>query len=229
MIEKWLLKIENFCFVRIGNSQLKKFIIDAGLIGEKELVKAEKKAKKTKQKLVDFLIKEKIVGQEQISKLQAYILGIPFVNLEKEKIDKEVLQIIPEPIARRHNIVAFRKKDKDLEVAMLDPDDLQTIEFIKKKSDLKILPRLTTEKSIKNALKQYQRSLEAEFGDLIKKESGAATSFKSIKGGPVPGKEEGNKEDLEKEAEQLPIIKIVDTLLKHAILQRGSERLQSQA
>jgi len=41
---------------------------------------------------------------------------------------------------------------------MLDPEDLQTIEFIKKKSDLKILPRLTSPASIKNALKQYQKA-----------------------------------------------------------------------
>jgi len=209
--------------VSIENSQLKKFIIDAGLVSKKELINAEQEAKKTKQELVDFLIKEKIVSQEQISKLQAYILGIPFINLEKEKIAKEVLQIIPEPIARRHNIVAFRKKGKNLEVAMLDPDDLQTIEFIKKKSDLKILPRLTTEKSIENALKQYQKSLEAEFGDLIKKESGAISSFKSIKGEPIPDKGEESKEDLEKAAEQMPIIRIVDTLLKHAILQQASD------
>jgi len=108
--------------------------------------------------LTDVLVKEKLLTKEQIIKLEAYILGIPFVSLEKETISKEILQIIPEPIARRHNIIAFRKKDKELEVAMLDPEDLQTIEFIKKKSDLKILPRLTSPASIKNALKQYQKA-----------------------------------------------------------------------
>ena len=208
--------------MRIDDSQLKTFIIDTGLVSKEELAKAGEQAKKAKQKLVEFLIKEKIISQEQLSKLQAYILGIPFVNLEKEKIPKEILQIIPEPIARRHNIVAFRKKDKNLEIAMLDPDDLQMIEFIKKKSDLKILPRLTTANSIKNALKQYQRSLEAEFGDLIKKESEIISSGKIIEGKPVSDAEE-SREDLEKAAEQLPIIKIVDTLLKHAILQQASD------
>ena len=208
--------------MRIDDSQLKTFIIDTGLVSKEELANAGEQAKKAKQKLVEFLIKEKIISQEQLSKLQAYILGIPFVNLEKEKIPKEILQIIPEPIARRHNIVAFRKKDKNLEIAMLDPDDLQMIEFIKKKSDLKILPRLTTANSIKNALKQYQRSLEAEFGDLIKKESEIISSGKIIEGKPVSDAEE-SREDLEKAAEQLPIIKIVDTLLKHAILQQASD------
>ncbi len=99
---------------------------------------------------------------------------------------------------------------------MLDPEDLQTIEFIKKKSDLKILPRLTSPASIKNALKQYQKSLEAEFGDLIEK--------KEEKLKIISEKKEGEKkEDLKKTADQMPIIKIVDTLLKHAILQQVSD------
>jgi type IV pilus assembly protein PilB len=202
--------------VRVEDSQLKAFLLDAGLVTKEKLARAEKKAKKAKQKLADFLVSEKIITQEQLIKLQAYILGIPFVNLEKEIIPKEVLQIIPEPIARRHNIIAFRKKDKELEVAMLDPEDLQTIEFIKKKSDLKIVPRLTNPSSIKSVLKQYQKSLEAEFGDLIKKEEAKITAL------PEEGKEE-SKEELEKTAGQLPIIKIVDTLLKHAILQQVSD------
>jgi type IV pilus assembly protein PilB len=200
--------------MRVEDSQLKAFILDTGLVTKEKLAQAEKKAKKAKQKLADFLVKEKLITQEQLIKLQAYILGIPFVNLEKETIAKEILQIIPEPIARRHNIIAFRKKGKELEVAMLDPEDLQTIEFIKKKSDLKILPRLTNPASIKSALKQYQKSLEAEFGELIKEEAKIVT---------LPEKEVESKEELEKAAEQLPIIRIVDTLLKHAILQQVSD------
>jgi len=203
--------------MQVENSQLKAFILDAGLVKKETLLKVEEKAKKAKKELADFLVKEKLLTKEQLIKLQAYILGIPFVNLEKENIPEDILQIIPEPIAKQHNIVSFRKKGKNLEVAMLDPNDLQTIEFIKKKSDLKILPRLTNPNSIKNALSQYQKSLEAEFGELIKEESKiVALPRKKDK-----GKE--TKEDLEKAAEQMPIIKIVDTLLKHAILQQASD------
>jgi len=201
--------------MQVEDSQLKAFILDAGLIKEETLLKAEEKAKKAKKDLADFLVKEKLLAKEQLIKLQAYILGIPFVNLEKETIPKDILQIIPEPIAKQHNIIPFRKNGKELEVAMLDPKDLQTIEFIRKKSDLKILPRLTNPDSIKNALSQYQKSLEAEFGELIKKESKIVIS--------PDKKDKETKEDLEKAAEQMPIIKIVDTLLKHAILQQASD------
>jgi type IV pilus assembly protein PilB len=203
--------------MRVEPQRLKLFLLDAGLLTEKKFNELQKKAEKTKQKVGDILVSEGLISQEEFIKLEAYILGIPFVNLEKEIVSPEVLKIIPEPIARSHNIIAFRRKGNDLEVAMLDPEDLRTIEFIKKKEPgLKILPRLTTLESIKNVLRQYQKTLEAEFGEIIRKEAGV------IK----PIKEEETveeKEELKKIAGELPVIRIVDTLMKHAILQRASD------
>lgn len=202
--------------MKVEENQLKAFLVDAGLITEKKFEEVLKKAKKTGKKIEDVLISEGLIGKEQLMKLEAYILGIPFIDLTKEKIDPEVLRIIPEPIARAHNIIAYRKKGNDLEVAMLDPEDLRMIEFIKKTLNLRILVRLTNEESIKNALKQYSKTLEAEFGELIKKEAG---EIKTIKEEEIVEE----KIELKKVAEELPIIKMVDTLLKHAILERASD------
>ena len=202
--------------MKVEPQQLKAFLLDAGLVTEEQFEKALKKAKSSKKKIGDILISEGLITQEQLIKLEAYILGIPFVNLEKEIVPPKILRYIPEPIARAHNIVAFRKKGANLEVAMLDPEDLRTIEFIKKTANLKILPRLTTPAGIKNVLQQYQKSLETEFGEIIKKEAGTIKSIKEEK-------EISEKEELQKVAEELPVIRIVDTLLKHAILQRASD------
>jgi len=202
--------------MEIEPQQLKKFLLDTGLITKEQFEEAQKKSEKTDQKIGEILVLDGLINQEEFIKLQAYILGIPFVNLEKDIVPPDVLKTIPEPIARSHNIVAFRKRGQNLEVAMLDPEDLRTIEFIKKKTDLKILPRLTTAESIKNVLRQYQKTLTAEFEEIIRKEAGRIT----------PIKEEEiveEKEELKKAAEELPVIKIVDTIIKHAILERASD------
>ena len=201
--------------MRVEPKQLKAFLLDSGLVNEEQFNEALKKAEKTNQKVGDVLVSEGLITQNNLAKMEAYILGIPFINLEKATISPEILKIIPEPIARSHNIVAFKKSGSDLEVAMLNPEDLSTVEFIKKKANLRILPRLTTLESIRSILKQYQKTLEAEFGDIIKKEAG---ELKVIK-------EKGVEEepDLEKRAQELPVIKIVDTLIKHAILERASD------
>ncbi len=201
--------------MKVESQQLKAFLTDAGLVNKEQFDKAQKKAQETKQRVGDVLVSEGLLSQEELIKMEAYILGIPFVNLEKEMIEPKILKIIPEPIARSHNIIAFRKRGNTLEVAMLDPEDLRTIEFIKKKANLKILPRLTSPQSIKNVLRQYAKTLEAEFGDIIKKEAGVLK--------PVEEEEVEEKKELRKQAEELPVIRIVDTLMKHAILQRASD------
>lgn len=201
--------------MEIDSQRLKSFLSDTNLVDEKQFDDALKEAKKTEKKVGDVLVSTGLISQEELIKVQAYVLGIPFVDLEKEKISPEILRIIPEPIAKSHNIIAFRKKGKELEVAMLDPEDLRTIEFIKKKTDLRILPRLTTPLSIKSALGQYQKTLEAEFGEFIKKEAGGITSMQE----ELPEEEK----ELKKVAEELPVIRIVDTLIHHAILQRASD------
>lgn len=208
--------------MRIEPQQLKAFLLDAELVEEKDFDQALKKAQKDPNKEVgDILVEEGAIKHEELLRLKAYILGIPFVNLEDEEVDSDVLKIIPEPIARSHNIVAFRKKGKELEVAMLDPQDLRTIEFIKKKAGLKILPRFTTPDSIKSVLRQYQETLEAEFGKIIKQGAEQVEPLKTDRGEEeTPGESE---QDLEKQAREMPIIKIVDTLIRHAVLQRASD------
>jgi len=202
--------------VKVEESQLKAFLLDSGLIKAETLKKAAEEAKKSGKPLRQILLNKNYLKEDELRRLEAYILGIPFVDLSKETIPFSILQIIPEPIARKHNVIAYKKTGDTIEVAMLDPDDLQTIEFIKKKAGLKILTRLTTPESIQNALRQYQKTLEAEFGEIIEKE---AKTFE------VSREEEKaiETEELKRLAEDLPVIKIVDTLIRHAILQSASD------
>jgi len=199
--------------MRVSDQQLKAFLSDAGLATESQLAKAESEAKRKQQRLGEVLVGQGTVKPADLARLQAYILGIPFVSLEKEIIPRGTLEIIPEAVAREHNIVVFKKSGGNLEVAMLDPEDLQTIEFIKKKSNLRILPRLTNENSIKTVLQQYQKPLQAEFGEMVDEEVKAVVSSEEAISG----------EELEQSAKELPIIRIVDAFLKHAILQKASD------
>ncbi len=197
--------------------QFKKVVLDSGLVSASDLAEAEKISILKKQSIGDVLVSMGKLKDSDRRRLEAFALGIPFVSLNDKKIDFAVLSLIPEPIARTNNIVAFNKTPEGLEVAMLDVEDLPTIDFVKKKTGLKILPRLSDDTSIKLALQQYKKSLQADFDDIIKRES---VSFKAVlerDGGDT------NEKDLKQLAEDLPIIKIVDTLVSHAILQNASD------
>src|SRR3989344_2009510 len=203
--------------MKVGIERLQKFLLESKLLTEKQFEKSLQESKKSDSDVRDVLVSHGLISMEDLVKVEAHILGIPFINLEKEKINPETLRVIPEAIARVHNIVAFRKKGNTLEVAMLDPEDLRTIEFIQKTNpSLKISASMTTEASIRNVISQYEETLENEFGKLVKETVGGIRHMKE----DIVFKE---KEGLQKDADDLPIIKIVDTLLKHAILQRASD------
>ena len=202
--------------MQIDEDQLKKYILDSGLVPRNDLEILAKKAKEKKQKFSDALLSENKISETDLKRMQAFVIGIPFIDLKKEKIDISVLSLIPEPIARNYNIIAYKKSDKGLEVAMLDADDLPVIDFIKKRSGLKILPRITDTASIKSSLIQYKKSLASEFDNIIQKET------KALK--PVIGEEgEKSEAELKEMAEDLPVVKIVDSLIFHGILSNASD------
>jgi len=201
----------------VEDTQLYKFILDSGLVGKEDLEDAKKEADEKNKRLGDILVTEGKITPDNLRRMQAYVIGIPFVDLKGKKIHSDTLALIPEPIARGHNIVAFKKTDVSLEVAMLDVNDLSAIDFIKKKVNLKILPRLTDSDSIKEALVQYQKSLKAEFGDIIQKETANLKMISDERG------ESLSEADLKKIADDLPVVRIVDTLIKHSILQNASD------
>src|SRR3989344_295196 len=205
--------------MKVEQDKLLKFILEAGMINDAQAAKRAEKSKKSGQQIGDVLIDDNLVTKKELIKIEAYLLGIPFINLENEVIPLDVLTIIPQSIARAHNIVAFQRDKNSLQVAMVDPEDLRTIEFIEKSiPSIKILPRLTTQESIKSALSQYQKTLEIEFKDIITGDE---------KEGEIRHMPDdqvfGGKEEIKKAAQDIPIIKIVDTLLKHAILQETSD------
>lgn len=195
--------------MRIELKQLEEFLLDSNLIEKAKLEEVVAEAKSSGKDLGAIILEQKLLEEAELQKMYAYILGIPFVDLSKEAIPIEILQIVPELIAKKYNIVSFEKSGTNLKVAMLNPEDLQTIDFIKKKTGLRIVPCLTSRESIQSALRQYEKSLKAEFGDILT--------------GDVKPQEGDKDQDLEQVAAGLPVIRVVDTLLKHAILQSASD------
>ncbi len=197
----------------ISDTHLKSFLADAGLVSQKDFDVAEKEAKESGRTVGEVLTSNNDIGEDELRRTYAYILGIPFVALTGTTIKYDTLSLIPEPVARRNNIIAYNHRGDELEVAMLDTDDLAAIDFIKKKTHLKVQARLTDAASIKYALKLYQQSLKDNLGDVIQRETAALEHLAG----------DGKEEDLKQMAEGVPAVRIVDTLLRHAAAQGASD------
>jgi type IV pilus assembly protein PilB len=198
----------------LDQEQLKNFLADSGLVAKADLETAYAEARQGGRSFEELVLASGKLGEDDLRRAKAYILGIPFVDLKKTKIERSILGLVPEPIARRHNIIAYAKTDKGLEVAMLDPGDLEAVDFLRKGLGGKILPRLTDVASIKQALLRYQKSLKAEFGDIVRDEADKLA---------MPSGEEAGESELKKIAADLPVVRIVGSLLSHAIAQKASD------
>ncbi|MFZ2593902.1 MAG: ATPase, T2SS/T4P/T4SS family [Minisyncoccia bacterium] len=195
---------------------LRQFLTDGGLVQKKNFDTVADEAVQKNRPIGELLVEHGEISDTDLRKAYSHITGVTFVSLLDKKITYETLSMIPEPVARHSNVIAIEQNKEELVVAMLDTDDLRAIDFIKKKTGLKIITRLTDTNSIKEALKQYQRSLKADLGDLINQEASQITTSVS--------KEGTSEEDQARAlADQIPAVKVVDALLKHAVTQGASD------
>ena len=97
----------------------------------------------------------------------AHELGLPFVRLDRDAISLEALVLVPEPLAREHNLVAYHLADGSLQVALLDVADLNELEFLR--SRYRLLPRLTDRESMTKGLLHYQRHLRDTYGAALER------------------------------------------------------------
>lgn len=205
--------------MHVDENELKEFLTDADLVSKSDFEDVVEAAEDANTDVGDILVNRGYLSPDELRRAQAYVLGIPFVDLEDRDLDFDTLSLIPEPIARTRNIIAFNQRsENELEVAMLDTADLEAIDSVKKKVGMKVLPRLTSEASIKHALRQYQKTLKEEFGDIIRRES---ASLREATDRDNDG--ELDAQDLKEMAEDLPVVRVVDALIKHAIVQNASD------
>ena len=201
--------------MRIQDQQLQRFIADAGLVSKKDLSMASELARKDGRPLSDVLLSSGYLTEDDLRHVEAYILGVPFESLHHKKIDWSVLSLIPEPVARGHNIVAFKKDERTIGVAFLNIADLSAVEFLSKKTGLRLTPHFTDQESMRSALLQYQRILKSEFGDIIAAEAKSFKDTDDLSTAPAS--------ILNRIAESPAVTKMVDTLLRHAVVQDASD------
>ncbi len=192
--------------------QIKNILEKADILPAKEFANLAKEAENNGKDIESYLIEKRIIAPLNFYEAAANYFKVPFINLKDQAIRKDILLSVPEPIAATHNLVAFDGDDKEIKIAAIDPEDLEIFEFIKKKSGLKPKIYLTTPDAIKEALKQYHKTLKAEINYLA--EAGIRGDENSAP---------ADSRDLKKLAEDLPVVRIVDTLLKYAIFEDASD------
>ena len=193
----------------LKQEQIQEILQKSKILPEADLNKAITDAANENVSLADYLIGKKILTENGLYEGIAGYFNLAFVDLKRKAIRKDLLQTIPDTIVQVHQVVAYDQEGGTIQWAMTDPTDLEIIEFIKKKTNLEPNIAVTTPSSIKEIIKQYHKGIKAKFQEITS-----------------PGEHEeaaADQGDLKKLAQDLPIIRIVETLLEYAIYESASD------
>ena len=194
----------------ISPQKFKEILIKEGLIDSQTFDNVLIESKRMGQNVADLLISQGIITSDYFYNLVAKYFSVEMVNLGNRPIEEDVLRKLSEELAKQKRVVIFAKEpDGTLDVAMEDPSDLETIEFLKKHLKSNIKPFLTSPGDLNRGFSLYGRHLTEDFKKIIE-ENIQVTLRKRI--GSV-----------EEAAKDVPIVAIVDNILSYAVSLRASD------
>ena len=207
--------MDNFnpTFSKIGD-----ILVHQKVITEEQLEKALNEKKNSANKLGQILIEQGSIKEDDLVNAFSMQCGHRAVTKEEMlKVDQSIVAMIPEDFAKENNILALNKKDNYLAVAMEDPEDLTTIDSIRKLTNLNPEILVAGRSSIQSALKTLY--------DKVKKSDEVESAISNIS--IVRGDEEdGDELDLATEqvsAEDAPFVKLVNLILTEAIKEGSTD------
>ena len=186
----------------IPDDQLVKILLENQIVDEIKLKKVKDESSLEKIPLSEVILKQDLISDEQLGRLIADYLKLPFVNLSKVPIADEVLNIIPEVVAKHQKIIAFAKDKDGLKIAMVNPQNTEVKSFVEKKTGEKVNTYFATERNISEAISLYKKNLQKSFDELLKEQVTTA-------GQATPT--------------EVPVAKIVDLLIEYAYQNRSSD------
>ncbi|NTW22635.1 type II/IV secretion system protein [Candidatus Falkowbacteria bacterium] len=198
--------------MHIKEENLKQILLDSGLIDEAAWKSAKDEADNAGQSVESVLISRELITDDYLTELLEPYFGVPLVNLKKLSISQETINLLPENFAKSNGVVLFDidKPSGIAKLAMRDPLDLDTIEFVRLKLDSWIKPHLASQSSIIFGLRQYKKQGGQSFSQIIEQSLKEANAL-------------AGDTDVGKKAEAVPIITILDSVLENAAVSGASD------
>jgi type IV pilus assembly protein PilB len=194
--------------MHLSQTEIKKIILDSGIVSENDYEKAAKEATRLGLSTENVLIGNNLVTEQYFVELLSEHLGIPAINLLNEQIKFSDIELLPETMAKKKQAIIFGREKDFLKVAIVDPLDLQAVEYIRAKTQKPVKVYLTGISNLKETWKKYKKDIGREFHEIIKENIARANVSKG---------------DAAKNAQDLPVISILDTMIDYAIAHNSSD------
>ncbi len=194
-----------------NEAKLESALIEMGLVAPEQLDLVKVESVRSGKGLERVLLDMKIVDDEGIVKAKSKSKNALYVNLLDMRVSQEILSFLPRELAVKYHAVPFGFENDVVSVAMLDPNNVQTIEFIGKKSGKTIRPYMASEKGISNVIDQYKTVSGEVSAELENLDFG------------ITAKDASSTENLTNLVQDAPVTRAVNTILEYAVKSHASD------
>lgn len=188
----------------LSSAELESLLLEYRFLTNDQFELVKERAEREKTDLVSALLWFNFISDEQLGRLIADRLGYPFIALAQQTISEDILHMIPEVVARSHQILAFRETKDGLDVATADPGNIELINFLERKLGLPIRCFYATDRDIQESFSLYH--------------VGAPQAIEEMLAQSIDEAKRSKAQDIDP-----PVIKIVDMLFQYAHQNRASD------
>ncbi len=191
-------------------------LLRRGVVGLDQLSEASNMARDTDINVADALIKLGYADPDEVYRALAEFHKMDYVNLAEHKITEEVIQLVPESVARENSIIPYKDEDDTIHVLLADPFDLETTEKLRFILNRRIETALAPRTSIMEAINRYYGQVEGESADSILQE------FTDTQIDFTETAEDSVTSDLADDS-SAPVVRLVHMMIQEAVQLRASD------
>ncbi len=203
------------------SQRLGDLLVKEKVITTEQLEQATKLQKETNTRLASALVKLGFLSDEDVTNFLSRQYGVPAINLSYFEIDPAVVKLIPHETAKRYQILPLSRVGASLTIAMVDPTNVFAMDDIKFMTGFNIEPVVASESSIVEGIdKAYGTSREEELEQVMQSMNDLG------EGADVEVQAEAQEmelRELEKAADEAPIVKLVNIVLTDAVKRGASD------
>jgi len=195
--------------MRVSDKLVEDLLNKLGKVTPESLAELKDQEQNEHKALQDIALNAGLISEKDLTMAFAEQIEVPFVEIIVKDIEKDILHLIPERIARQYNVVVYGVDENGVKLlAMEDPDDIQAISFLQKQLGTDVKISIATRTNIMQAIDQFRENISSEITDIISAEKEQEQN------------EEFSEEDL---AEDSPVAQTVNLLIEGGIKSGASD------
>ncbi|MDR1640104.1 MAG: Flp pilus assembly complex ATPase component TadA [Clostridiales bacterium] len=200
----------------VSRRKLGDVLLSLSMVTEEQLYRCLQLQTVNHMKLGEILIAEGYLQKEQLNSVLEFQFGVPFADLSMIDINPAIPKLISEHLARRHGIIPIKLENNVLTVAMADPFDIVARDDVKIVTGYQTVAIMSPIEDINQAINQYYDSSEVVQKTI---EEMKQTDFVDDRDDLLKKQEQESEEEIAK----APVVRIVNTIMLHAINLKASD------